>query len=176
MPILTVVALAAVAIWVRAEVEALAALAEADVAEREARPDDAIVKLGRAARWRLHQSTALARLRGHALAAERLGQPGRARTAWSEIRQATLATRAFGIGEPPILGEANLHLAQHLSGVDGRAYAATAPGAGFVGSLCAIIGLALVVTSLWVWETYYSFRYIRIGIGGFLFFLGLFAA
>ena len=102
-------------IALRALVEGRAELAEADAATTS---EQAIVHLGRAARWRLplasHDEQARARLEQIAQAAEAAQDDALALVAWRELRGALLGTRSWAIVDAEQLERANLGIVRAM--------------------------------------------------------------
>jgi hypothetical protein len=93
---------------VRAAIEGRAELRAADEASGT---EQAIVHLGRAARWRLpiaeHDERARERLEQLAIEAEQADDDALALVAWRELRGALLGTRAWSVVDPEQLERAN---------------------------------------------------------------------
>ena len=95
--------------------EGRAELVEADRAALEGRPQEEIIHLGRAARWRMplarHDDEALARLMVLGETHEKVGKRELALDAYRETRRAIYATRGFSIPHPETLKRANARIA-----------------------------------------------------------------
>jgi hypothetical protein len=103
---------------VRAAIEGRAELRAADEASTT---EQAIVHLGRAARWRLpiasHDEQARERLEQIAVEAEQADDDALALVAWRELRSALLGTRTGSVVDPEQLERANLGIVRGMSAI-----------------------------------------------------------
>lgn len=150
---------------VRAAVGARAQYLRGEQALALGQVQEGIFALGRAMRFGVPPWANRAEMRLHKLAigAQREQDQLVATLAWSELRQAILGTRRFGI-DPALLSEAN----QYLNKYSGIAISSRIPGANPVGSILSIAGL-----SLWIGAAWLTFRPRLWGLGMALFLVGL---
>lgn len=161
-------AVAAVVVWCRAAVGAREQLAAAKNEHRHGQEDAAVISYGRAARWAIAPFASQARreLRTIALSADRKGNAQLARAAWSELRQAILATRWLVIADKALLKEANRNLLKFS--VDNPVE--RLPGALPLGSFLSIIGLSMFIGATWHRKRWY---WVALGMTIFVFGLAI---